>query len=419
MDPKAPASEMRRVPVGDKSLASYAPLAGDDILDEIEALAAPLRGARVAHVSATAVGGGVVELLRALVPLMNSVGLQVDWWVISGSEEFFQVTKSLHNGLHGMPLELTEDMKRTFLQVNADNASTFESGYDFVVIHDPQPLAMRRLRPHDTGAWIWRCHIDLTAANPVFWDFVRPFIQDYDAAIFSMASYSRSDLAIGHKAIIPPSIDPLSPKNAPLDELPGSRLIEKTGLDPAQPMMVQVSRFDPWKDPLGVVDVYRGVRRRIGNIQLVLMGALADDDPEGTEYYQRTRDYAGNDPDIHVLINTGGPLEVNAFQRLATVVLQKSLREGFGLTVTEALWKERPVIGGNVGGIPLQIRDGTSGYLVSSVEECIERAVDMLRHPLAAADMGRRGRETVRRKFLSTVNLRNYLALFYELQASQ
>jgi trehalose synthase len=234
-----------------------------------------------------------------------------------------------------------------------------------------------------------------------------------------MASYSRPDLAVGRKAIIPPSIDPLSPKNAPLNGLLGSLLIEKAGLDPARPMMVQVSRFDPWKDPLGVVDVYRGVRKRIADLQLVLMGALADDDPEGTEYYQRTLDYAGDDPNIHVLINTGGPLEVNAFQRLATVVLQKSLREGFGLTVTEALWKERPVIGGDVGGIPLQIRDGTSGYLVSSVEECIERAVDILHNPIAAAEMGRRGRETVRRKFLSTVNLRNYLALFYELQASR
>jgi trehalose synthase len=419
MDPKAPAAEMHRVPVGDKSLASYAHLAGDDILDEIEALAAPLRGARVAHVSATTVGGGVVELLSALVPLMNSVGLLADWWVISGPEEFFQVTKSVHNGLHGMPLELTKDMKRTFLQVNEANAASFESGYDFVVIHDPQPVAIRRFRPHDTGAWIWRCHIDLTAANAVFWDFVKPFIQDYDAAIFSMASYSRPDLAVGHKVIIPPSIDPLSPKNTPLDELSGSRLIEKAGLDPAQPMMVQVSRFDPWKDPLGVVDVYRGTRRRVADVQLVLMGALADDDPEGTEYYQRTLDYAGNDPNIHVLINTGGPLEVNAFQRLATVVLQKSLREGFGLTVTEALWKERPVIGGDVGGIPLQIRNGISGYLVSSVEECIERAVDILRHPLAAAELGRRGRETVRRKFLSTANLRNYLALFYELHTSR
>jgi trehalose synthase len=409
---------MRRVPVGDKSLASYALLAGDDILNEIEALAAPLRGARVAHVSATAVGGGVVELLSALVPLMNSVGLQADWWVISGSEEFFQVTKRLHNGLHGMPLQLTEDMKQTFLQVNAANAAAFPGGYDYVVIHDPQPVAMRRLRPRDTGAWIWRCHIDLTDASPVFWDFVRPFIQDYDAAIFSMASYSRPDLAVGHSAIIPPSIDPLSPKNAPLDKITGSQFIQNAGLDPARPMMVQVSRFDPWKDPLGVVDVYRGLRRRIPDIQLVLMGALADDDPEGTEYYRRTLDYAGTDPDIHVLINTGGPLEVNAFQRLAAVVLQKSIREGFGLTVTEALWKERAVIGGDVGGIPLQIRDGISGYLVSSVEECIERAEDILRHPVAAAEMGIRGRETVRRKFLSTVNLRNYLALFYELQAS-
>ncbi|MGO8951676.1 MAG: glycosyltransferase [Ktedonobacterales bacterium] len=410
---------MRRVAVSDKTLADYAPVAGEDIIGEIEALAAPLRGAHVVHVSATAQGGGVVELLSTLIPLMRSVGLDTEWRVIAGSEPFFQVTKSLHNGLQGMPLELSPQMKQTFLEENAYNASAFDTGYDFVVVHDPQPVPLRTLRPHDSGTWIWRCHIDLTAANPVIWDYFRPFIQVYDAAVFSMPAFARADLLISHKAIIPPAIDPLSPKNAPQGELESYRLIQRSGVDPARPLLVQVSRFDPWKDPLGVVDVYRGLRRQISGIQLVLLGALADDDPEGDEYYQRTREYAGNDPDIHVLLNTGGPLEVNAFQRLAAVVLQKSLREGFGLTVTEAMWKERPVIGGNVGGIPLQIQDGVSGYLVSSVEQCIGRAADVLRGPVAAREMGRRGRETVRRAFLSTANLRNYLALFQKLRTSR
>ena len=234
-----------------------------------------------------------------------------------------------------------------------------------------------------------------------------------------MAAYARPDLAINHRAIIPPAIDPLSPKNASQDELESRRLIERSGIDSARPMLVQVSRFDPWKDPLGVVDVYRGLRRHMSGIQLVLLGALADDDPEGTEYYWRTREYAGNDPDIHVLLNTGGAQEVNAFQRLATVALQKSVREGFGMTVTEALWKERPVVAANVGGIPLQIQDGVTGYLVSSVDQCIERTAEMLNHPISAGEMGRRGRELVRRSFLSTANLRNYLALFQELQPSR
>jgi trehalose synthase len=417
MSDAGPAERMQRVAVGDRSLAAYAPFAGMEIIGEIEALAEPLRGARVAHISATAEGGGVAELLGTLVPLMRSVGLEADWMVIAGSDTFFQATKSLHNGLHGMPLELTEEMRRTFLEVNVANAATFPGdSYDYVVVHDPQPAPLRLLRSDDGGSWIWRCHIDLTAANPVFWDFLRPFLQVYDASIFSMSDYVMPDLHSQHVAIIPPAVDPLSPKNEPLAENEILALTRARGIDPARPLLLQVSRFDPWKDPLGVIDVYRGVRRQFPEVQLVQLGSLADDDPEGTVYYQRALAYAGTDPDIHVLINTGGAREVNALQRLASVVLQKSLREGFGLTVTEGLWKARPVIGGNAGGIPLQIEDGQNGYLVSSVDECIDRAVRLLRNPSAAAEMGRRGKETVRRKFLSTVNLRGYLALFNELR---
>jgi trehalose synthase len=408
---------MHRVAVGGRSLAAYAPFAGTEIIKEIEALAGPLRGARIAHVSATAEGGGVAELLGTLVPLMRGVGLEADWMVIAGSDPFFQVTKSLHNGLHGMLLELTDEMRRTFLEVNEANAATFPgSSYDFVVVHDPQPAPLRLLRPDDGGSWIWRCHIDLTTANPVFWDYLRPFIQLYDASIFSMPAYVMPDLQMERVAIIPPAVDPLSPKNEPLEEREIRTLIRARGIDPARPLLLQVSRYDPWKDPLGVIDVYRGVRRQLPDVQLVLLGALADDDPEGTEYYRRALAYAGSDPDIHVLLNTGGPHEVNALQRAASVVLQKSLREGFGLTVTEGLWKARPVIGGNAGGIPLQIEDGQTGYLVSTTDECIDRAVKLLHNPTAATEMGRRGRETVRSKFLSTVNLRNYLALFSELR---
>ncbi len=408
---------MQMVELEEKRLSDYAPFAGGEILSDILALAAPLQGARVVHISATAQGGGVAELLSTLVPLMRNVGLDAEWRVIAGSEEFFQVTKRIHNGLQGMPVPLTDDMRRTFLDGNAQNAVSFSDPCDFAVVHDPQPAPLCRLRRAEGRSWIWRCHIDLTAASIIFWEFMRPYIEAYDAAIFSMPEYVMPDLRVGRVAIIPPAIDPTSPKNAPLHPAETAALIQARGVDPGRPLLVQVSRFDPWKDPLGVIDVYRQVRREIPSVQLVLMGALAGDDPEGADYFARSLDYAGNDPDIHVLINTGGPLEVNAFQRGAAVVLQKSLREGFGLTVTEGLWKARPVIGGNVGGIPLQIEDGVSGYLVSSVAECASRAVAVLQNHAVAAALGERGQETVRSKFLSTVYLRNYLALFNELRA--
>jgi trehalose synthase len=318
-----------------------------------------------------------------------------------------------------MPLPLTDDMRRTYLEGNAQNAVSFSEPCDFAVVHDPQPAPLCRLRRDEGRHWIWRCHIDLTAANPTYWEFIRPYIEAYDAAIFSIPEYAMPDLRVGHVAVIPPAIDPTTPKNAPLHPAEAAALLQARGVDPERPLLLQVSRFDPWKDQLGVIDAYRQVRREIPSVQLVLMGALAGDDPEGTDYFARSLDYAGNDPDIHVLINTGGPLEVNAFQRSAAVVLQKSLREGFGLTVTEGLWKARPVIGSNVGGIPLQIEDGVSGYLVSSVAECASRTVSVLQNPAKAAALGERGQDTVRSKFLSTVYLRNYLALFSELRTQR
>jgi trehalose synthase len=348
---------------------------------------------------------------------MNSAGLEAEWRVISGYDEFFTVTKNMHNALQGMMLDLTPAMRATYLHANVDNAVYFEDGFDFVIVHDPQPAPLRTLRPTDRGNWIWRCHIDLTAASPEYWSFLRPFVEAYDAAIFTMPTYAKPDLHMRKIAIIPPAIDPLSPKNAPMSEADARRIVQLYSVNPDAPLLVQVSRFDPWKDPLGVIEAYRGVKRDVPNIQLVMIGSMAHDDPEGMEYYQRTQDYAENDPNIHLLSNLDGVgnVEVNAFQRVATVVLQKSLREGFGLTVTEGLWKHKPVIGGNVGGIPLQIEDGKSGYLVGSIDECIERSLELIRHPNLARDMGAYGREQVRQKFLSTSNLRNYLRLFTDL----
>ncbi|WIG58148.1 MAG: alpha,alpha-trehalose synthase [Ktedonobacterales bacterium] len=408
---------MQNVVLSSKSLTDYAPVVGDDVIAELERLAKPLQGARVLHISSTAYGGGVAEMLHTLIPLMRNVGLNAEWRIISGNDEFFTVTKSMHNALQGMDLDLTPAMKATYLHANVDNAVYFEDDFDYVIVHDPQPAPLRMMCSTNSGKWIWRCHIDLTAADADYWGFLRPFVQMYDAAIFTLPDYVKRDLKIGKIAIIPPAIDPLSPKNAPMSNDDARRIVGMYGIDPDRPSLVQVSRFDPWKDPLGVIDVYRIVREQFPGLQLVMVGSMASDDPEGMEYYQRTKDHAADDPDIHLLSNLDGVgnVEVNAFQQMATVVLQKSLREGFGLTVSEGLWKGKPVIGGNVGGIPLQIQDGVTGYLVDSIEECARRTIELMRHPEQAVAMGQRGREEVRHKFLSTANLRNYLTLFNEL----
>jgi trehalose synthase len=415
------ASGMTNVVLSTKSLSDYAPVVGDDVIAELERLAKSLQGARVVHINATAYGGGVAEMLHTLVPLMRSVGLDAEWKVISGADDFFTVTKCMHNALQGMDLELTPAMKAAYLHANVDNAVNITEDYDFVVVHDPQPAPLRMLSPTEPGRWIWRCHIDLTDADPEYWNFLRPFVQMYDAAIFTLPSYVKPDLKVGKIAIVPPAIDPLSPKNAPMSNEEARRIVGLYGVDPDRPMLVQVSRYDPWKDPLGVIDVYRNVKQEFPAVQLVMVGSMANDDPEGMEYYQRTKDYAGDDPDIKLLSNLDGVgnAEVNAFQQTATVILQKSLREGFGLTVAEGLWKEKPVIGGNVGGIPLQIEDGVNGFLVDSIEEASERALQLMRQPARAREMGARGREHVRKQFLSTANLRNYLTLFNQLAGHQ
>lgn len=406
--------DMRPVALADRALAAYAPLVGEDVIAEIEALAQPLQGARVVHISATAFGGGVAEMLHTLVPLMRNVGLRAEWRIITGSDAFFRVTKSMHNALQGSEFAVTQGLRDTYLRTNRENAAHFVDNFDFVVVHDPQPAPLRSLSA-GRGVWIWRCHIDPTAAQPTAWQFLRPFIEAYDAAIFTMAAFVKPDLHVPTVAIIPPAIDPLSAKNAMLSSDRVATTVAAAGVDPLRPTILQVSRFDPWKDPLGVIDVYRALRTEVPGLQLVMLGAMAHDDPEGQQFFALTKDYAGSDPDIHLLTNAGGSIEVNAFQRHAAVILQKSVREGFGLTVTEAMWKSRPVVANNVGGIPLQIEDGVSGYLVTKTDQFIERARSILGEPERARELGWNGHETVRRNFLSTANLRNYLRLFNNL----
>jgi len=310
-------------------------------------------------------------------------------------------------------------MQAIYERYNRLNAAQFEGTYDVVVVHDPQPAGLL-LYTEGRGArtWVWRCHIDTSTPNPVYWDFLLPFIQPYDAHIFTLSGFVGPGLEPRHLAIIPPSIDPLSPKNAPMPLSQAREVVTRFGVDPGRPLITQVSRFDPWKDPLGVIDAYRLVKAVRSEVQLALVGSIASDDPEGWFYYDRTLRHAGEDFDIHVLHNFHGvgAHEVNAFQTVSQVVVQKSTREGFGLVVSEALWKGTPVVGGNVGGIPLQVMDEETGFLVEDVAECAERVLYLLEHPEEAERMGRAGRERVRQHFLSTRHLADYLRLFATLQ---
>ncbi|RLC96197.1 MAG: glycosyl transferase family 1 [Chloroflexi bacterium] len=412
---------LQQVELGQKSLADYRPIVGDETIAEIKELAAPLQGARVVHVNATPFGGGVAEMLITLAPLMRDVGLEAEWQVIKGEDEFFNVTKACHNGLQGMDIPFTDDMQAIWRRYNEMNAARFEGEYDFVVIHDPQPAGMLHYHGRERAKhWAWRCHIDTSHPNPAYWDFFAPYIGEYEAGIFTMEQYVGPGVSYDHLAIITPTIDPLSPKNALLAENKARAIVARFGIDVDRPLITQVSRFDPWKDPLGVIDAYRIVKAQMPEVQLALVGSMASDDPEGWYYLDKTIRHAGEDFDIHILHNFHGvgAFEVGAFQTISDVVVQKSTREGFGLVVTEALWKEKPVVGGNAGGIPLQVLDGETGFLVDSVEECGEKTLYLLQHPEESARMGAAAREHVRRNFLTTRHLADYLHLFNQLAAS-
>ena len=409
---------LSKVELEDRSLAAYAPIVGEQVIESIRQAAGPLRDARVVHINATAFGGGVAEMLVTLVPLMRDVGLDAEWQVIEGEDEFFNVTKACHNGLQGMDIPFTGEMKAVWQRYNEMNAARFEGQYDFVVVHDPQPAGMLHYHGHEGGKhWAWRCHIDTSHPNPAYWDFFAPYIAGYEASIFTMEQYVGPGVAPEYLAIITPTIDPLSPKNAPLAQDRAREIVARFGIDVSRPLITQVSRFDPWKDPLGVIDAYRIVKAQVPGVQLALVGSMASDDPEGWYYLDKTIRHAGKDFDIHILHNFHGvgALEVGAFQTGSDVVVQKSTREGFGLVVTEALWKEKPVVGGNAGGIPLQVLDGETGFLVDSVEECGEKMLYLLQHPQEAARMGAAAREHVRCNFLTTRHLADYLQLFNRL----
>jgi trehalose synthase len=407
---------LQPVAVGSKTLADYTHLVGRDLIEQIRALAEPLKGARVVHISATAFGGGVSEILYTLVPLMKDVGLDVEWQVIYGREEFFNATKLMHNALQGAPEDLTDEHWDIWQRYNEMNARELVPGWDVALIHDPQPAALHLLVPEKARGWVWRCHIDMSSPNPGTLARLLPYICEYPASLFHMETYVPAGMN-GSVNIVPPAIDPLAPKNMALSPEDAAYVCQQFGIDVDRPMIAQISRFDPWKDPLGVIDAYRLVKERFPAVQLALVGSMASDDPEGWDYFNATIAHADGDADIHILnnFNNVGAIEVNAFQAQADVVIQKSTREGFGLTVTEAIWKGRPFIGGNVGGIPLQIENGVSGYLVDSVEACAARTLDILNDPALGKALGRRGKEHVRKHFLTPRYLRDYLQIFSEL----
>ena len=407
---------LQPVAVGSKSLADYTHIVGRDLVAEIRELAEPLKGARVVHVSATAFGGGVSEILYTLVPLMKDAGLEVEWQVIYGREEFFNATKLMHNALQGAPEDLTEEQWDVWHRYNEMNARELVGGWDVCLIHDPQPAALYTLVPEKSRAWLWRCHIDMSHPNPDTMSRLLPYIAPYPLALFHLEDYVPVGMN-GKVRIVPPAIDPLAPKNMALSPEDAAYVCQQFGIDVDRPLMTQVSRFDPWKDPLGVIDAYRIVKQDSPEVQLALVGSMASDDPEGWDYFNATIAHADGDPDIHILnnFNNVGAIEVNAFQSQSDVLIQKSTREGFGLTVTEAIWKGRPFIGGNVGGIPLQVENGVSGFLVSSVEECAQRTNEVLADPTLGKALGLRGKEYVRKHFLTPRYLRDYLRIFTEL----
>ena len=410
---------LQPVGVGHKSLADYTHLVGRSLCEEIRSLAEGLEGLKVLHLSATAFGGGVSELLYSIVPLMRDVGIDAHWQLIIGREEFFHATKLLHNALQGHPLDLSPTEWRVWEEYNEMNAEMLQGGWDVIVIHDPQPAAVRRHVAEKARNWVWRCHIDLSTPHPPTIDRLVPYVAEYESFLFHMPTYVPAALDGSADAvnIVPPAIDPLSPKNMALSSEDAAFVCDQFGIDVERPLMCQISRFDPWKDPIGVIDAYRIVHEALPEVQLALVGSMATDDPEGWQYFNSTLEHAQGDPDIKILnnLNNVGAIEVNAFQSQADVVIQKSTREGFGLTVSEALWKGRPSIGGDVGGIPLQIEDGASGFLVSSPEECAERTLQILRDPALGKDLGRTGQEYVRTHFLTPRLVRDWLEVFRKL----
>jgi trehalose synthase len=394
-------------------LADYEPIVGRETIEELHLLAEGLRGRRIKMVNSTAVGGGVAEILNRLIPLLNDLGIPTQWTVMKGGEDFFEVTKKIHNGLHGERISFPSRMKEIFLEVSRENLRYIDLEQDVIVIHDPQPIVCIEGKDRTHAKWVWRCHIDISNPDGEVWDFLKGYVEKFDAALFSSPRFSKR-LPIPQFLFFP-SIDPLSDKNKELEPEFIEQVLERFAISPDKPMITQISRYDRLKDPVGVIKAYRMAKRYV-DCQLVLAGGGASDDPEGEVVLDEVRTEAQGDPDIHIiLLPPTSSLEINALQRASTVILQKSIREGFGLTVSEALWKEKPVIGSAVGGIPAQIIPNLTGVLTHSIEGTAFQIRYLLSHPDVARKLGDYGHEYVKERFLITRNLKRYLLLFYVL----
>ncbi|MCC6589687.1 MAG: glycosyltransferase [Bryobacterales bacterium] len=395
-------------------LADYGDVVGPEVIEEIRVLARRVEGRRMQNINSTPVGGGVAEILTRLVPLLNEVGVQARWDVMRGDNAFFAVTKAFHNALHGNKETITDQMLDVFRATTAMNLQHLDLGDDVIWIHDPQPAGLVDKRDQAGRKWVWRCHIDVSAPDPRVWNFLEPWIRRYDASIFSMPEFARQ-LSIP-QFMVTPSIDPLAEKNRELGALEITAVLEKYGIDPQRPVLTQISRFDRLKDPLGVIKSYQLVKRR-HDCQLVLAGGGATDDPEGAEVLAEVQKAAADDRDIKVLLLPPfSDYEINALVRGSTIVFQKSIREGFGLTVSEALWKGVPVIGGAVGGIRVQVIDGVTGFLVHSPEGGARAAARLLEDAELRRHMGENGRSHVRQNFLITRHLKDYLLVMLALE---
>lgn len=395
------------------SILDYEKVIGKEPLETIFRIAERLSGKRVKMVNSTSVGGGVAEILYRFVPLMNELGIETFWEVIKGDGEFFNTTKSIHNSLHGKEEPLTPEMEKVFLEVNRNNAQNMNFDEDYIFIHDPQPIALIEEKKNYRAKWIWRCHIDVSSPFESVWNFIKSYVENYDVSIFSAPNFARV-LKIPQYQVTP-SIDPLSPKNREVRPREIENTLRKYKIDPEKPIITQISRFDKLKDPLGVIETYKLVKKTT-DCQLILAGGTATDDPESVEILPQVLSHAEGDPDIHMIeLPPNSDLEVNILQRVSTIILQKSLKEGFALTVTEALWKKKPVVASAVGGIPLQVIHNYTGLLIHSIEGAAYKIRYLLNNPALAKRLGENGYQHVRHNFLITRHLRDYLLLLIAL----
>lgn len=412
---------LEKLSLGVKDIKKYRLVLESEVIDEVEKLARDLKGVRLCHINSTPFGGGVAELLFSHIPLMRGVGIDADWQVIRGDQRFFTITKSLHNALQGAKYPSMKDKtKMVYLANNKMNAQELDLNYDIFIVNDPQPAALRHFSNNTQAKWIWRCHIDSSEPDNDTWQFLRPYIEEYDAVVFTMDKFIPQGFKHPLIAIMAPAIDPFSPKNMPLPKILCRQMVDNLNIHRTQPLISQVSRFDLWKDPFGVMEVYRLVKKEVPGVQLALIGSIANDDPEGWCLFTDVNKEADKDEDIHVFSNlTGvGNMEVNAFQTASDVVIQKSIKEGFGLVIAEALWKETPVVAGNAGGIPLQMTGGLSNYLVNTIEECAEKVIELLKNPELAERLGKEGREHIKNNFLMPRLVRDELKLIKSLLAT-